>query len=300
MTNSLEDSFNDLMTDNINEQRPVLIPLLQHSILEISGDDAVSFLQNLLTNDVDQITKSQAQLTGFCNPKGRLIALFWLIKHQDNHFFALLPNSVADILLKRLSLFKLRSKVDIKDASAIYTAFGLLPQSSSLANAVKLSTKLNAEVVIVENEQASDYAKQLLDEDWQMADSAMWEQQTINAGIPSVYAETSEAFTPQQLNLDLINGVSFQKGCYPGQEVVARLHYLGNPSRRLFLIEYAGNKPLANSVITDDAENTIGHVVSSTENYPLALASLKLSESDKPLFIESNRVTIKEVLTDEN
>ncbi len=292
---TFENTFGPLATD-LPEK--AVIPLAQSSLIEIEGEDANSFLQNLLTNDVEQLTNNQAQLTGLCNPKGRLITLFWLIKKQENQFIALLPSDTADILQKRLSMFVLRSKVTITNITAKHAAFAIT-SATDITQTINLSTKLKAKLVIIEQQQAIELTQQLLDEHYQLCAPSVWDILTISAGIPSVYEASSEAFTPQQINLDLVSGVSFQKGCYPGQEVVARLHYLGSPSRRLFLVQFQGKKLTPNQLVTDDEGNTVGHIVSSTdETTGQALASLKLTNAENSLSANEKPIKVIQVLAD--
>jgi len=275
-----------------NREQPCLIPLAQLSIIEIAGEEADSFLQNLLTNDVNQLGNNQGQLTGFCNPKGRLFALFWLIKHKDR-FLALLPDDNADALLKRLQMFKLRSKVTITDISEQLAAFGVAFSNDNTGETIQLSSPLTAGFILTEMNATTTLLDSKIEQNWQLCKPEFWDELTIEAGIPSVFAATKEQFTPQQINLDLINGVSFSKGCYPGQEVVARLHYLGKPSRRLFLTVYTGEAPTPNQAVTDSAGNTVGHIVSvSQPTNPLTLISLKLSETECELSADASNLNI--------
>jgi hypothetical protein len=292
-------TFEDNFGENITSPPPqssFVIPLSQLSIVEIKGEDSNDFLQNLLSNDVNQLDINQAQLTAFCNPKGRIIILFWLIKVQNNHFFALMPEDTAVIFQKRLSMFILRSKVTIEDVSNEYIAIALDGHTQTL-DLISNSTPLKCQFAILKQDKATDEFKKLQAEEYQLCDSITWETLLVNAGIPSVKAASSETFTPQQINLDLVGGVSFQKGCYPGQEVVARLHYLGSPSRRLFIAKYQGKTPEVNSLITNELDSTVGHVVSaSRDEAQLTLVSLKLSEINQNLYLNSKTLTIVKAL----
>ena len=258
--------------------------------LRVSGDDAESFLQNLLTNDVKAAQPGEAQLTGFCQAKGRLLAIFWLIRRAED-FVLLLPADQADFLTQRLSMFKLRSKVEISPLSDHL----LLAITNN--NAVNYTAKINnmlafsivsasdSEVVLAELEQAGLSQQSRL----------CWLQPLIQAGYPMIYAESRERFTPQQVNLDLAGGVSFRKGCYPGQEVVARLHYLGEAKRRLFLGEVAVADLLPpGSDIVNDTGEVAGQLVQSCplgDGRSLVQLSLKLAMADQPLFLANNEIT---------
>ena len=230
------------------------------------------FLQNMLTNDVNALSSNQAQLTGFCNPKGRLLAIFQLIRRTEDYLI-LLPSDLAAFISQRLSMFKLRSKVDIALCDDLYP-IGLL-DPISLVDPVESWYGQNtpeglvirqpgdkARYLLIADETGLNNLKDWLNDDWLIGAEEFWQSQNIQAGLPAVFESTKEAFTPQQVNLDLVGGVSFKKGCYPGQEVVARLHYLGTPSRRMFLAKLQDSRlPSPHTVVCDKAGEVLGHVV---------------------------------------
>jgi hypothetical protein len=131
----------------------------------------------------------------------------------------------------------------------------------------------------------------------------LWRSADIQSGLPIVTLQSKEQFTPQQLNLDVIGGVSFKKGCYPGQEVVARLHYLGKPSRRLFSAEiHTSHLPEPNTEVIDEAGDITGHVVQAAMNKPdscICHLSIKLSAQTKSHFINDDKVTTLTALVEE-
>jgi len=285
---------NALVSDMHSLSTPNFMPLPQLGVLQVSGDEAQSFLQNLLTNDVNALAINQSQLSGFCNAKGRLFAIFQLIR-REGFYQLVLPKMMCSVLQKRLSMFVLRAKVTISDESENMACIGLSPQNKAELEQLELP-----EDMLVNDEQSSRYMsvssiKQinellpvLQEKKWGLASNTLWEQLDIEAGIPTVFPETKEKFTPQQVNLDLVNGVSFNKGCYPGQEVVARLHYLGKPSRRMFLAEISTNDlPLAGDEITNNDGDIAGHIVRTQykdKNTIQLLLSLKLTELKNKLF----------------
>jgi hypothetical protein len=304
---SLIEQQTELANDgSINSEKPALIPLPNTNIITISGDEADSFLQNMLTNDVNALTNNQVQLTGLCNPKGRLLAIFWLIKRTQD-FLLVLPAELAAPIAQRLTMFKLRSKVDIVVSDTL-RAVGLqnpdqkiiaLPQHKLDATEtaqgliLKLTDSASNYLLIAEEDEV-DAISNWLTQGWQLANQAQWQLEDIHAGIPAVFNDSKEQFTPQQVNLDLVGGVSFKKGCYPGQEVVARLHYLGTPSRRMFLAKFeAASLPAPNTAVSDKEGNTIGHVVQAQfdENKQvLCQLSMKLSSADEAAQIEGNKL----------
>lgn len=277
----------------------VAIALPSFSVIEVTGDEAESFLQNLLTNDVRTLTPNTAQLSGFCNPKGRLLSLFYLIK-QEQDFLLIVAADLAESIAQRLSMFKLRSKVDITISTEL-KVMAYLSQAPMTDQASDFWSGVSA------NDQISIYlpgnihryltiasAETSIKENSHLGAENLWTSADIQAGLPMVYLQSKEQFTPQQLNLDVVGGVSFKKGCYPGQEVVARLHYLGKPSRRLFLAQLKTTEiPEPNIEVTDESGEVAGHVVRAAmlnSDTLICQLSLKLAARDKTLFINNNEV----------
>ena len=270
----------------INDDKHYLIPLPSYGVITVSGEEATSFLQNLLTNDVNQLSQQSCQITAMCNPKGRLLALFLLIKTDDSYQLVL-PKSQCAFLSQRLQMFKLRSKVDIADHSEELTVCALLG-NTPVDNAIPLTLPSSALLIHSADEMASRL-EILLSQDWQLAAEANWHINEIKAGIPLIVPESRELFTAQQLNLDLIGGVSFRKGCYPGQEIVARLHYLGEAKRRLFhALANTNNIPSVGETVLDKDQAVIGHIVRvirGLDNQLILQLSLKLEGAEQDLYL---------------
>ncbi|MFA4968250.1 MAG: folate-binding protein [Sulfuritalea sp.] len=234
----------------------VVAPLSDLGLIRASGADAAGFLHNLLTNDINGITPGGARFAGFCTPKGRLLALF-LIWREGDDFLLMLPRDILPAMLKKLSMYVLRSKVKLTDATEERALIGYsVPLAESPAPTFEFGEAVAGlprfGVAAVEGGQAIrlDDTRWLLALDeatagarWlQLATSARpvglaaWQWLEIAAGQPRVVAATQEAFVPQMLNMELpaVAGVSFSKGCYPGQEIVARTQYLGKVKRRTY------------------------------------------------------------------
>lgn len=241
----------------------VLVPLTHLTTLSASGPDADAFLQGQLSNDLRALTARRAQLSSYSTPKGRVLALFTLIRVVDGSVLMVLPRSLAGDTLKRLRMFVLRSKLQLEDAGDRFGAIGLAgPEAADRLVAAGLpvpaadwETAIAAETIVVRHPGAGPrfslhgrpaaldrYRLQWSDRTVPV-DSGAWRLLEILAGQPSVHASTRERFVPQSLNLDAIGGISFDKGCYPGQEIVARLHYLGVPKRRMLRAVVAGDTP---------------------------------------------------------
>ena len=288
-------------------------PLSQLGILQITGDDAADFLQNMFTNDIKLLANNQSQLSGFCNAKGRLFAIFLLIR-RCNGFQIILPKSMCGLLQQRLSMFVLRANVIITDISEELICLGLIqPLTNNIAGielpsedyhgseingnlAIKLPGNCQRYLVLAQPNQISELSNTLQQQKWQQTDPSTWQIVDIKAGLPTIFPESKEMFTPQQVNLDLIEGVSFDKGCYPGQEVVARLHYLGKASRRMFLArcKLTSDLPITGSPVADQEGNTCGHIVrmqSDANDTLILLLSLKLALAKQQLFINNSAIS---------
>lgn len=278
------------------------MPLSQLGILQVEGDDAQSFLQNLLTNDVTALDINQSQLSGFCNAKGRLFALFLLVRRQQAYQL-ILPKLMCADLQQRLSMYVLRSKVTISDQTDNLVCIGLTGNNEQTdPPIIQLPNNADRYLCICTPDQADKIYHSLLEQQWQSTSETHWDLLDIADGLPMIFPESKEKFTPQQVNLDLVDGVSFKKGCYPGQEVVARLYYLGKPSRRMFLAEaQTNNLPNIAQEVTIENGDIAGHVVRvqrKDENTLQLLLSLKLLDPQPAIFLD--KTTVVTVITTEN
>ena len=217
-------------------------------VLRARGADAVSFLQGQLSNDVAALSASRALLAGYHNPQGRAIAVLRLIEHAPGDVLAILPRELVGPVAARLGKFVLRSKVKLTDDSAAWRIFGLsADEEAAEADARALGIPPGQDAVAVKGSailvrvgtaplralvvQPAAEAPALggVAED----DEAAWHALAVAAAEPQVFAATSEAFVAQMLNLDVLGAIAFDKGCYTGQEVIARAHYRGRIKRRL-------------------------------------------------------------------
>lgn len=286
---------------------PSYMALNHLGLLSVSGQDSAAFLQNLLTNDIALLALNQSQYSGLCNPKGRLLALFLVVRTDETAYQLIMPMAICDSISKRLSMYKLRSKVTISDQSEQLVCLGLTQgQESSLDLAdvdyhgikqeTYFNTKLPATIarwlIVCQKEAVTALADALDQKGYQSQAADYWQWLDITAGIASVLPSTQEKFTPQQLNLDLTGAVNFKKGCYPGQEVVARLYYLGQPSRRLFIAQASSDLTVeAGDEIKTEQGNVAGHFVASVQqdNTLWSLISLKLSQADATLTLSDGK-----------
>ena len=216
---------------------PALVDLSDNALIAISGDDATTFLQGQLTNDVAALKPGEAQWTGWCSPKGRLIASMLLAKRPDG-YLAMLPGELAPAIAKRLSMFVLRAKVKVADVSAHYERVGLIGPGRPELGSIEVGRDVHVAIA-----PPGDPGLASLRSTFTAATAEDWNLALIRAGIPTVVAATQEEFVPQMANFDLIGAVSFHKGCYTGQEIVARTQYRGILKKRMAIAHVDGATP---------------------------------------------------------
>jgi tRNA-modifying protein YgfZ len=249
-----------------------IYPVAHLAVLTVSGKDAAKLLQGQITCNINDITESKSSLGAICNPKGRAIATFLLIKTNDA-FLLVLPGELLEPVKKRLQMYILRSDVTLMDSSNDLCLIGLCHSAGDAEPlfgttqqgtiAVNLS---NRYLVIAEADKAvALWSERVNHQGFQPENSEQWRYLDILSGLPWLTTETSEEFIPQSLNLDKLGGISFNKGCYTGQEIIARTHYLGKAKRAMFLAECKSpTAPEPNSAIIDDSmgtEQSIGNIL---------------------------------------
>ena len=272
-----------------------IAPLAHLGLIRARGADAVTFLQGQLTNDVTGMGLSQARLAGFCSAKGRLQASFIVWKLADDELLLACAASVLPAVLKRLSMFVLRAQCKLSDASTELSLLGATGASAAalVGAAPAWGVRAAPGGTLVRLPDVDGVARALLAvapdaaPDLPAADLPVdaWQLLDVRSGIPMIEAATVEQFVPQMLNYELIGGVDFQKGCYPGQEIVARSQYRGTIKRRMFLFECdALARPGQEVFHSGDASQPAGMVVNAA---PLpggagsaALVEVKLAALD--------------------
>ncbi len=254
-----------------------IMPIANLAILKVAGADAARLLQGQMTCNVNDIGENQGSLGAFCNPKGRAIATFFLVR-ADNAYLLILPCSLLVKVKNRLEKYILRSDVTFTDCSNELCLVGLTSPGIGAGSlfacaqdeviSINFSTTLARHLIIVKADQAANFwSDMIVNQGFQPTDSDVWRYRDLIAGIPWLDEHTSEEYIPQMINLDCLGGISFNKGCYTGQEIVARTHYLGKAKRSLFLAECDSDTvPSASAVIIDTAmepaQNT-GHVLAA-------------------------------------
>lgn len=268
-----------------------IYPIPHLAVLTVSGKDAAKLLQGQITCNINDITEEKSSLGAMCNPKGRAIATFLLVKTTDA-LLMVLPCELLEPVKKRLQMYILRSDVTLTDSSDALCLIGLR-QNGSQAEALFGTSQQQAitvnffdrSLILAEPDQAIALWSEQLAQGFQPENSQQWRYLDILSGVPWLTTETSEQFIPQMLNLDMLGGISFTKGCYTGQEIVARTHYLGKAKRALFLAECnTPTPPAANSIVIDDStdpEQNIGNVLlaQNSQNICKMLVVLQVSDT---------------------
>jgi len=265
-------------------------------LIAVAGEEAARFLHAQLTNDVEHLQQTEARFAGFCTPKGRLQASFLMWRDLDaglDTVYLQLPRAIQPALQKRLSMFVLRSKAKLRDATdeapfaavlglggakaqaALGRIVNTLPgapmgkTSGEFGTVLRLHDAFGAPRYLwLASHEAASAALPSLKQELALGGNQAWRLATIHAGEPQVSAATQEQFVPQMVNLELLGGVNFKKGCYPGQEIVARTKYLGKIKRRTALagIENAAARAGDEVFSAADPDQPCGMVVNAAPN----------------------------------
>jgi folate-binding protein YgfZ len=274
-----------------------IYPISDLGILVVSGMDAAKLLQGQATCNVFEVTENQARIGAFCNPKGRAIATFLLAK-QGGDYLLVLPLELLEPVKTRLQKYVLRSDVKFTDRSDELCLIGISDAEAAAAPLFAADHEHNAvsitmggaparQLLIAEAEQAiALWSDRIAGQGYVPCGSEDWRYLDLIAGIPWLTQATSEEYIPQMLNLDKLGGISFTKGCYTGQEIVARTHYLGKTKREMFLAEAdTAAVPEPNASVIDnnsEPETIVGKVLSAFghRNKCMMLIVLQIPGSD--------------------
>ena len=239
----------------------VVCDLAPLSLLAVSGPDAAAFLQGQFTSDVDSLAAGASQFSAWCSPKGRVLANFVLRRSAADAFELLLPDTLLGPVRERLQMFVLRAKVTLTDASQpvvrlgvggpaaparVTSQFGSAPaphRSLAIEGGTLIALPGGRFVFLLAAERAEAAWSRL--PATRPAGFPCWQWLAVRAGVPVITPPTQDQFIPQMLNLDALDGVSFRKGCYTGQEIVARTQYLGRLKERLALAHVGVEPPPA-------------------------------------------------------
>lgn len=267
-----------------------LASLSEHGLFEVTGADARAFLHAQLSNDIEHLAAGQARYAGWCSAKGRLLATFLVTPHGDG-FLLQVARDLTPMVAKRLAMFILRSKVKLTDASAQWAQFGLWGDGAEAelaklglatpgadlavtqaSGALAIRIQAQRYLLLAPAEASAALKANAAAADWILAE--------IRAGRPQVVQATQDQFVPQMVNLELTGGVDFQKGCYPGQEVVARTQYRGQLKRRMVRLRAPAALRPGQDLFSDDAAGQpSGTVVNAAGGEALAVLQIATLES---------------------
>ena len=262
----------------------MVIKLHDRALLKVSGPDSENFLQSQFSNDIKNIKDNHIQVNAYCQHQGKIIAIIWVFKRLDGYYLSL-PIDLKDVVLSKLNMYKMMSKLQIDDLSLKVNQYGLIGENRD--NSIKITGNLS---LLTSRET-------ILNCD----DDTEWEFACINDKLPEINLSLSEYFIPQALNLDIgLLGVSFSKGCYPGQEVVARMHYLGKPKRRLFIFNSDFKVIVGDSLNVDNSLSlkSSGQVIRATErdNRYYFLATFEVNQIQNKVFLNGDKDKLVKII----
>jgi len=272
----------------------------QLGLIAFAGEDAQAFLHAQLTSDVSGLAANSSQYSGYCTPKGRLLASF-LLWRTEQGFYVQLPSPLREPIQKQVSKYILRSKLKARDASGEFVCLGVAGESAEASlkqlfgdvphaphdvarhdDVTIVRLPVDRFEIVVPRDKAPA-VRESLAKDARAVSQEYWDWLDIRAGIPVITPATQEEFVPQMVNFDAIGAVSFDKGCYPGQEIVARMHYLGRLKQRMYLAHIeseAAPQPGDKLYSADLGEQSSGMIVNAApapESGYDALAVIQMS-----------------------
>lgn len=294
----------------------IICDLNHYALLAISGTDSNRFLHSQFINDVQSPDENHSRLNGYCNPKGRLIASFRVFK-RDETIYLRLPAEMAESMIKRLNMYKLRSRVSINNISDSFVRIGfsgktadkklaeVLDDIPAAVNEVRHGNNLTVTRIPGITPSYELYGDEAgirniwtqLNVDSAPVGPEAWKLIEILAGIPHITLPTSEKFVPQMLNYQAIDGLSLEKGCYPGQEIVARMHYLGKLKKRMYLARIRSDcRPSVNQDLYSNKQGTGGKTgnIVNVERHPdgdyAALAVIQIDDvQSTDIYLENSK-----------
>ncbi len=258
----------------------MIILLKDRALLKFSGSENEAFLQAQLSNDISKLDDSSVQLNAYCQHQGKILALFWVIRAGDD-FLLSFPIDLLDSIKARLQMYVLMADVKITDVTEQYLQIGLIGKSQ------KDSFTINEQLSLILADPKNLSKFDLTSQDH-------WDKACIDSFLPEVDITSTETYIPQMLNLDINEvGVNFSKGCFPGQEVVARLYYLGKVKRRLFAFKSDSPLSIGDTLYCSESKSAkaSGSVVSQVKFGAdfYCLATLEVENKDNKITINNDQ-----------
>lgn len=303
MPNPFELELQSALHDNI------LTDLSHLGIIKVSGTDAEKFLQGQFTNDIRQVNTTRSQLSAWCSPKGRILVNFRLFQRNDNAYYLLMPQANIEATLQRLPKYVLRSQVQLEDVSSQFSGTGVAGAQSTqlLANCLNASPpstvndSLTTSLITVLHIHGPTARYIVLSEEvpilqtlWQSlvaggshpVSTDVWDLLDILAGVPHILPPGVDEFVPQMVNYQALGGINFKKGCYTGQEIVARMQYLGTLKRRMYLVKIDTTlpPPPGDTLYVRNETQSVGQIVNAQphpDGGAIALAVISIRHVEK-------------------
>ena len=279
----------------------VLAPLDYYTLIKVTGSDAQAFLQNQLSNDIKLVTETQSQLSSYSSAKGMMFANLRIFMREGNYYLRL-ASDTAEQVCKRLRMFVLRDDVQLTVAEDL-TILGLAgPDSLSALEQAKLTAPTGTDEVSNNDTQVIRCLSATGEDRFELishpalqetlsefsANSEAYLAKQLRSGEAFISQATYEQFVAQNLNLELINGVNFKKGCYPGQEYIARTQYRGQVRSRTYLLSANADMPAGTALVTPnkEGEDSIGTIINSAKDgeQTIALAVVRNKSIEKQAF----------------
>ena len=258
----------------------MIIHLKNRALLKLSGSENEAFLQAQLTNDISKLDNSSVQLNAYCQHQGKILALFWLIRAGDD-FLLSFPLDLLDSIKDRLQMFVLMADVGITDVTNQYSQIGTIDEAHEDAFTINEHWSL----ILADPKNLSKF---------DLSSQDHWDKACIDSFLPEVNIVSTETYIPQMFNLDINEvGVNFSKGCFPGQEVIARLHYLGKAKRRLFAFKSESPLSIGDTLhcVESKSAKASGSVISQVKFGAdfYCLATLEVENKDKKITINNDQ-----------
>ena len=277
--------------------------------IKVAGTDAEKFLQGQFSNDISSIKEDSYQFSSYSTNQGKVISLLRIIKDQDS-FLLLLTTDISEYFMSKLSMYVLMSKVKIEIMSN-YKVYGLSGTASvetiknnNYENSVfekedcyilnNTSERVSSAIVIHKsNDKLDSLPRFFTSMSFSSLEFNTNKLADMMRGFLRIDMTTKEKYIPQVLNMEILNGISYKKGCYTGQEIVARTHYLGKIKKRIFSIETESESMKYGDVIHNVDSESIGEVISNTQDVQslnISLAILRLDSLDKELYVNNEKI----------
>jgi tRNA-modifying protein YgfZ len=277
--------------------------------IQVSGEDSQKFLQGQFSNDITEVTDSVYQYSSYSTNQGKVIAIFRILKNNQGYLL-LINKNVAKYFIERLSMYILMSKVKIEEQKdcMIYGILGKSAEDILLENTLKANEYIkNSENIILSNENKYVPAATIIEikSSNSQSDELLKSDKNVDYNVnelidnllllPRITMATKETYIPQVLNLEDLNGINYKKGCYTGQEIVARTHYLGKIKKKIFLLQHYEKDIDIGDKIHDVDGEVVGEIFTSTQKINdafLSIGIIRLDSIDKNIYAKQTSLKI--------